>query len=95
MQTHTPARLNTEQARNQAKDLLKALRSRDRAAALRFRIAIPQLGASSDAQAVFDAKLALHDAQRVIAIEHGLPELAGTRRSRAAKHRSPVLRGRT
>ena len=70
MQTHTPARLNIEQARNQAKDLLKALKSRDRAAALRFRIAIPQLGAYSDDQ-VFSAKLALHDAQRVIAIEHG------------------------
>ena len=70
MQSHTPARLNIEQARNQAKDLLKALKSRDRAAALRFRIAIPQIGTYSDDQ-VFSAKLALHDAQRVIAIEHG------------------------
>ena len=70
MQSTTPVRLNIEQARNQAKDLLKALKSRDRAAAMRFRIAIPQLGAYSDDQ-VFSAKLALHDAQRVIAIEHG------------------------
>ncbi|MXY45332.1 MAG: hypothetical protein F4Y50_15015 [Dehalococcoidia bacterium] len=70
MQSHTPARLNIEQARNQAKDLLKALKSRDRAAARRFCTAVPQLGAYSDDQ-VFAAKLALHDAQRVIAIEHG------------------------
>ena len=70
MQSNTPVRLNIEQARNQAKDLLKALKSRDSAAARRFRTAIPQLGAYSDEQ-VFSAKLALHDAQRVIAIEHG------------------------
>ena len=77
MQSNTPARLNIEQARNQAKDLLKALKSRDPAAARRFRTAVPQLGAYSDDQ-VFSAKLALHDAQRVIAIEHGCrswPEL--------------------
>ena len=77
MQSNTPVRLNIEQARNQAKDLLKALKSRDRAAARRFRTTIPQLGASSDRD-VFSAKLALHDAQRVIAIEHGCrswPEL--------------------
>lgn len=70
MQTTTSARLNIEQARNQAKDLLKALKSRDRAASRRFCAAISQLGAYSDDQ-VFSAKLALHDAQRVIAIEHG------------------------
>ena len=70
MQSHTRVRLNIEQARNQSKDLLKALKSRDRAAARRFCTAIPQLGAYSDDQ-VFSAKLALHDAQRVIAIEHG------------------------
>ena len=70
MQSRTPVRLNIEQARNQAKDLLKALKSRDPDVATRFRTAIPQLGASSN-QAVFAAKLALHDAQRVIAIEHG------------------------
>ena len=70
MQSNTPVRLNIEQARNQAKDLLKALKSRDRDAARRFCTAIPQLGAYSDDQ-VFSAKLALHDAQRVIAIEHG------------------------
>ena len=69
MQSDTPVRLNIEQARNQAKDLLKALKSRDPAAALRFRTAIRQLGASSDRD-VFAAKLLLFDAQRVIAIEH-------------------------
>ena len=77
MQSNTPVRLNIEQARNQAKDLLKALTSHDRAAARRFCTAIPQLGTYSDDQ-VFSAKLALHDAQRVIAIEHGClswPEL--------------------
>ena len=70
MQSNTPVRLNIEQARNQAKDLLKALQSRDRDAARRFCTTVPQLGAYSDDQ-VFAAKLALHDAQRVIAIEHG------------------------
>ncbi len=70
MQSNTPVRLNIEQARKQAKDLLKALKSRDPAAARRFRTAVPQLGVYSDDQ-VFSAKLALHDAQRVIAIEHG------------------------
>ena len=70
MQSNAPARLNIEQARNQAKDLLKALRSRDPDAARRFRTTVPQIGAYSDEQ-VFSAKLALHDAQRVIAIEHG------------------------
>ena len=61
MQSNTLMRLNIEQARNQAKDLLKALKSRDSAAARRFRTAIPQLGAYSDEQ-VFSARLALHDA---------------------------------
>ena len=70
MQSNTPARLNIEQARNQAKDLLNALKSRDPAASRRFRTTVPQLGAYSDDQ-IFSAKLALHDAQRVIAIEHG------------------------
>ena len=70
MQSNTPVRLNIEQARNQAKDLLKALKSRNRDAARRFCTTVPQLGAYSDDQ-VFSAKLALHDAQRVIAIEHG------------------------
>ena len=77
MQSNAPARLNIEQARNQAKDLLKALKSRDPAASRRFRTTVPQLGAYSDDQ-IFSAKLALHDAQRVIAIEHGCrswPEL--------------------
>ena len=77
MQSNTPVRLNIEQARKQAKDLLKALTSHDRIAARRFCTAIPQLGTYSDDQ-VFSAKLALHDAQRVIAIEHGCqswPEL--------------------
>ena len=72
MQSNTPVRLNIEQARKQAKDLLKALTPHDRIAARRFCTAIPQLGTYSDDQ-VFSAKLALHDAQRVIAIEHGCP----------------------
>ncbi len=73
MQSNTPARPNIEQARKQAKDLLKALQSHDRAAARRFCTAIPQLGVYSDDQ-VFSAKLALHDAQRVVAREHGFTE---------------------
>lgn len=73
MQSNAPVRPNIEQALKQAKDLLKALKSHDPDAASRFRTAIPQPGASSD-QAVFSAKLGLHDAQRVIAREHGFAE---------------------
>ena len=61
---------NLDQARKQAKDLLRDLRTRDVRAADRFRVAVPQLAAASD-DAVFVAKLALHDAQRVVAFEHG------------------------
>ena len=75
MQPLDSRNLNLEQARKQAKDLLRDLRTRNVGAAQRFRSAVPQLVATSD-DAVFAAKLALHDAQRVVAFEHGFESWA-------------------
>ena len=75
MQPLDSRNLNLEQARKQAKDLLRDLRTQSAGAAQRFRSAVPQLDAASD-DAVFAAKLALHDAQRVVAFEHGFESWA-------------------
>ncbi|HEY0777288.1 MAG TPA: ankyrin repeat domain-containing protein [Gemmatirosa sp.] len=60
-----------DQLRRQAKDLLRAARAGDRAALTRFQI-LPSL-ARADDDDLARASLALHDAQSVIAREHGFP----------------------
>lgn len=60
-----------DQLRRQAKDLLRAARAADPTALTRFRL-LPSFARSSDNDLV-RASLALHDAQSVIAREHGFP----------------------
>jgi len=69
MPRQLPARPNLEQLKNQAKSLLHAARARD-ADALRRFAALPALSGKSIDQ-IAAADLALHDAQSVIAREHG------------------------
>jgi hypothetical protein len=64
-----PARPNLEQLKKQAKSLLDAAKSGDRQALLRFAI-LPSL-AGKPLEASEAANLALHDAQSVLAREHG------------------------
>ena len=60
-----------EQLRRQAKELLHAARATDPTALSRFR-ALPAYGDARDDD-LARATLALHDAQSVIAREHGFP----------------------
>jgi len=64
-----PARPNLEQLKKQAKSLLDGAKARDREALQRFG-ALPSLSGRSP-DALDAADLALHDAQSVIAREHG------------------------
>ncbi len=64
-----PERANLEQLKKQAKTLLRAVRAKDPAALGRFQ-AVPAL-ASMISTGAGAADLALHDAQFVIAREHG------------------------
>src|SRR4029453_5198265 len=64
-----PARPNLEQLKKQAKSLLHEARARDTAALHRFA-ALPGFSGKSIEQ-IGAADLALHDAQSVIAREHG------------------------
>ncbi len=64
-----PERANLEQLKKQAKNLLRAARAKEPEALARFQ-AIPALARSISAP-TGDAKLALHDAQFVIAREYG------------------------
>jgi ankyrin repeat protein len=69
MATQLPGRPNLDQLKRQAKDLLRAARAGDAAALRRFR-SLPAFARSSDAD-LAHRPLALHDAQSVIAREHG------------------------
>ena len=60
-----------DQLRKQAKDLLRAARAGDPTASTRFRI-LPSLTSASEDE-LARAPIALHDAQSVIAREHGFP----------------------
>lgn len=62
---------NLDQLRRQAKELLRDARAADPRTLDRFRI-LPSLVRASDAE-LASAPLALHDAQSVIAREHGFP----------------------
>jgi ankyrin repeat protein len=64
-----PERPSLEQLKRQAKDLLRSAKAADSAALARFRT-LPALARESD-DAIAHAPLALHDAQSVIAREHG------------------------
>ena len=65
-----PERPDLEQLKRQAKDLLQSARAHDPSALTRFRI-LPAHSRRSDAD-LARAALALHDAQSVIAREHGV-----------------------
>ena len=69
MATQLPDRPNLDQLKRQAKDLLRDARARGGAALQRFRI-LPAFTHASDAD-LARRPLALHDAQSVIAREHG------------------------
>jgi hypothetical protein len=66
-----PARPSLEQLRKQAKDLLRAYRAGDRAAAKRFRAIIPRLAASGQTDSA-----TLTDAQFVLACGYGFESWA-------------------
>jgi ankyrin repeat protein len=66
-----PERPNLEQLKRQAKDLLRAAQEKDPTAVTRFR-ALPAFALKTDAE-LAALEFALHEAQAVIAREHGLP----------------------
>src|SRR4051812_9024261 len=66
-----PARPNLEQLKKQAKSLLAAARAREQEALHRFAV-LPSLSGKSLDQ-IGASDLALHDAQSVVAREHGYP----------------------
>lgn len=72
-----PGRPSLAQLKHQAKDLLHSAEQADPAALARFR-ALPALSGKNDAE-LAQAGLALHDAQSVIAREHGFPSWAALR----------------
>lgn len=69
MATPLPDHPNLDQLKRQAKDLLRSARAGDAAALARFRI-LPTFARASDAT-LARQPLALHDAQSVLAREHG------------------------
>ena len=78
-QLSLPSNPNLRQLRNQAKDLLRAFKSREPDASLRFRQSLPQLAGLSD-EHIFGAKLGLKDAQRALAIEYGFADWEALKR---------------
>lgn len=69
MATQLPDYPHLDQLKRQAKDLLRSARAHDAAALARFRI-LPAFARTSDPD-LMRAALALHDAQSVVAREHG------------------------
>lgn len=80
-------RSNIEQARKQAKDLLRAFRGRQAGAIERFASAIPQLNSGELTHA---AKISLHDAQKVVAHEHGFASWAALLDACSQFHLNPL-----
>jgi len=77
MPRQLPDRPNLEQLRKQAKSLLRAAQARDTDALRRFA-ALPALSSQS-IERIGTLDLALHDAQSVIAREHGFPSWTALR----------------
>ena len=71
MATQLPERPNLEQLKRQAKDLLRSAKERHRDALARFRT-LPAFTHHRDDEKLA-AAVALHDAQSVVAREHGFP----------------------
>ncbi|HEX4566046.1 MAG TPA: hypothetical protein VH138_05410, partial [Vicinamibacterales bacterium] len=67
--TQLPERPNLDQLKRQAKDLLHSAQAGTPSALARFRV-LPAFATATDAD-LARATLALHDAQSVIAREHG------------------------
>jgi Lon protease-like protein len=78
MRKRLPVRPSLEHLNAQAKDLLAAYRQADPEALSRFRDALPAAKGLADAD-LAKAKLALHDAQSVIAREYGFASFAELR----------------
>ena len=74
MATQLPERPNLEQLKRQAKDLLRSAKARQGDALARFRT-LPAFAQHRD-DARLAATVALHDAQSVVAREHGFPSWA-------------------
>jgi Lon protease-like protein len=91
MPKELPARPNVEHLKSQAKDLLDAYRRGELEAMERFRKSLPSAHGKSD-EALADAKLALHDAQSVIAREYGCATFAELLARADAAHSSDALR---
>src|SRR5258706_2398186 len=70
MRRELPAHPSLEHLKSQAKDLLDAYQRRDPEALRRIREALPAAHGAEDSR-LAAMKLALHDAQSVIAREHG------------------------
>ncbi|MDQ3697092.1 MAG: ankyrin repeat domain-containing protein [Gemmatimonadota bacterium] len=90
-----PAVPNLEQQKKQARELLEAARAHDLTALRRFRDHHPRIAALPDAEWP-RARLALHDAQLVIAREYGFPSWpklkAHIDTAVAAQHTRPFVR---
>ncbi len=72
MDKSLPARPSLEQLKKLAKDLVKAHAEKQSAALLRIREHLPELAGKSDDE-IARYPFALHDAQSVIARQHGFP----------------------
>ncbi len=84
--------VNLEQLKNQAKDLLKALRAKDPDAGARIRTFHPKF-ISVSPDALFAARFLLADAQWVIALEHGFASWPKLKREveRRQRERAPSV----
>ena len=88
-----PDRLNLDHLKKQAKELIRLYRSRDPAAMVRFRNALPAAAGRSD-EDISSLELRLHDAQSCIAREHGFaswPDLKRYVEVQAARRRSAPI----
>jgi ankyrin repeat protein len=74
-----PPQPNLEQQKKQARELLRAVQSGERAALRRMRDAHPRLAGRSDDE-IASAAVALHDAQLVLAREYGFADWAALKR---------------
>src|SRR3954467_6602723 len=85
MTSQLPARPDLAQLKKQAKDLLQSAREKQPDALARFR-ALPAVAGASAAP-LSNVDFALHDAQSVIAREHGFPSWNALREEVEARTR--------
>ena len=85
-----PPRPDLDHLKKQAKDLLKAHRSAEPEALVRFRESVPRLSEAADTE-VLQAKLSLRDAQLVIAREYGFKSWHELKRHVESLQEAPKL----